>query len=77
LVLANSLGKHKTVENAFKEFQKIRIKKANNVINTSWRIGKMAHLENRFAIKLRNFILRITPQKIATKQTGYIFEIDD
>jgi len=77
MVLANCLGKHNTTENAFKEYQKIRIKKAVNVVNTSWRIGKMAHLENRPAIILRNFFMRITPQKIAAKQMAHIFEIDD
>lgn len=75
-VLANCLTKHKSIENAFKEFQRIRIKKAVDVINTSWRIGKVAHLENSFSIKLRNFILKLTPKKIATKQTEHIFEID-
>ncbi len=77
LVLANCLAKHKSIANAFAAYQSIRIKKAIDVVNTSWRIGKMAHLENSLAIKLRNFVLRITPQKIATKQTAHIFEIDD
>lgn len=75
LVLSDCLAKYKTAEEAFRAFQDIRIKKANNVINTSWKIGKMAHLENGFAIKLRNFVLRITPQKIAAKQTATIFEL--
>ncbi len=76
LVLTNCLTKHKSFVNAFKEFQNIRIEKVMNVVNTSWRIGKLAHLENNLAIKFRNFILRITPQKIATEQTAHIFEIN-
>ncbi len=77
LVLANSLAKHTSVENAFKEFQRIRMKKAIDVVNTSWQIGKMAHLENNILIKLRNLILKITPEKIVTKQTAHIFKIDE
>ncbi|VAW10753.1 Uncharacterized oxidoreductase [hydrothermal vent metagenome] len=76
MVLANCLTKHKTGTNAFKEYENTRMKKAISIVNTSWRIGKMAHLENNILIRLRNFILRITPQKIATKQTEHIFEIN-
>lgn len=77
LVLANCLAKHTSPEKAFKEFQDRRIKKAVDVINTSWRIGKIAHLENRFLIKLRNFVLRKTPKKLADKQSERIFTIDN
>jgi len=76
LALANCLAKHHSPEKAFKEFQDIRIKKAVNIVNTSWKIGKMAHLENSILINLRNFVLRITPQKIATKQSERIFKIE-
>ncbi len=77
LVLSNCLNKCKTFENAFKQYQDIRRSKAVNVVNTSWKIGKLAHLENSLAVKLRNYILKITPEKIARKQTAPIFEIDD
>ncbi len=77
MVLANCLAKHKTIENAFAVYQNTRMKKAINVVTTSWRIGKIAHLENSFAIKLRNFILRVIPERIAAKQNAHIFEIAD
>lgn len=77
MVLANCLAKHKSAEKAFKEFQAIRIKKATDIVNTSWQLGKMAHLENSLLIKLRNFVLRKTPEKIAYKQTRRLFEIDN
>ncbi|MCF6351792.1 MAG: FAD-dependent oxidoreductase [Cyclobacteriaceae bacterium] len=77
MVLANCLAKHKTTGNAFAAYQNTRIKKAINVVNTSWRIGKMIHLENSFAIKLRNLILRIIPEKIVAKQNAPIFKIAD
>jgi len=77
LVLSNCLSKNDSIEKAFRNYQNIRIKKAIQVVNTSWKIGKIAHLQNYFAVKLRNFILKITPEKIAAKQTSYIFEIDD
>ncbi|MCF6341717.1 MAG: FAD-dependent monooxygenase [Bacteroidales bacterium] len=75
LALSNCLEKHKTIEKAFESYQNKRIHKAIKIVNTSWKIGKMAHLENNFAITLRNFILRIIPKKIATNQTSYIYKI--
>ncbi|MCF6224202.1 MAG: FAD-dependent monooxygenase [Flavobacteriaceae bacterium] len=56
LVLSNCLEKQKTIERAFESYQNIRMHKAIKIVNTSWKIGKIAHLENNFAIKLRNFI---------------------
>ena len=75
LALANCLAKHTSSEKAFKEFQSIRIKKATEVISTSWQLGKLAHLENGFLIKLRNFVLSNTPKTIANKQSQRIYEI--
>ncbi len=77
LALSNCLEKHKTIEKAFVSYQNIRMHKAIKIVNTSCKIGKMAHLENNFAIKLRNFILRIIPKKMATNQTSYIYKIDE
>lgn len=75
LVLSNCLEEHKTTGKAFESYQNIRKYKAIKIVNTSWKIGKMAHLENNFAIKLRNFILRIIPKKIVANQTSYIYKI--
>ncbi|AWV97092.1 FAD-dependent monooxygenase [Arcticibacterium luteifluviistationis] len=76
LVLAHCLTKHKSPEKAFKEFEERRIKKAQNVIKTSWRVGKMAHLQNSFLITVRNYVLRNTPKNITSKQSEGLFEID-
>lgn len=77
LVLANCIVKHTSTEKAFKEFQNIRIPKATEVINTSWQVGKIAHLENWLLIKLRNFVLSKTPTMIANKQSERMFKIDN
>lgn len=77
MVLANCLAKYKSAEQAFKEFQAIRKNKATDIVNSSWQIGKLAHLENSFLIKLRNFVLSKTPKKMAAKQSERMFEIDN
>lgn len=76
LVLANCLEKYKTPEKAFENYQALRYKKANNVIDTSWKIGKLAHIENALGIMLRNSILKMTPKSVAIKQNDKIFEIN-
>ncbi len=76
MVLANSLAMHNSTEKAFKEFQEIRKKKAVGVVNTSWQLGKMAHIENSLLIKMRNFVLSKTPQKIANKQSERMFQVE-
>jgi 2-polyprenyl-6-methoxyphenol hydroxylase-like FAD-dependent oxidoreductase len=74
-VLSECLAKH-NVNKAFETFQKIRLPKAHLVVNTSWTIGKMAHLSNPLLIKLRNQIMRMTPNSINRKQSEKIFELD-
>ena len=74
--LANCLASNALPEKAFEAFQKIRIEKATDIVNTSWRIGKLAHLENRFLIKLRNLVLRNTPSSITQKQSQRMFDVN-
>jgi 2-polyprenyl-6-methoxyphenol hydroxylase-like FAD-dependent oxidoreductase len=74
-VLSECLAKH-NVNKAFETFQKIRLPKVHLVVNTSWTIGKMAHLSNPLLIKLRNQIMRMTPNSINRKQSEKIFELD-
>lgn len=76
LAIAICLEGEKDLQRAFSKFQKIRMKKANGVINQSWQIGKMAHWENGIGRSLRNFILKMTPESIAAKQSAKIFELN-
>lgn len=42
------------IEDIFKEYEHLRRKKAHVIVNTSWTVGKIEHIENRFGIWLRN-----------------------
>lgn len=61
---------------AFQEFQKTRKPKAHQIVNTSWNVGKIAHLSNPFLIFLRNYMMRIMPNSQSQKQTEKIFELE-
>ncbi|MBP7184770.1 MAG: FAD-dependent monooxygenase [Saprospiraceae bacterium] len=63
------------LEAMFEEYQRLRMKKAHTIVNTSWRLGKIAHLENEFSIKLRNTFLKFTPQFINDSLMESIFDI--
>ncbi|HRN94682.1 MAG: FAD-dependent monooxygenase [Chitinophagales bacterium] len=76
---AYTLGKlfqeAKSTEDVFAKYEKLRIKKAHFVVNTSWQIGKIAHYENDFAIWFRNFIVKSIPKSINEKQLQKVFDI--
>lgn len=73
-VLSECLDKYETTQ-AFKEYQKLRLPKAHQVVKTSWFIGKMAHLSNPILIGLRNQMLRLTPSSVNRKQNEQIFQL--
>jgi len=74
-VLANCLASHESPENAFKEFQKLRLPKAHQIVKTSWLVGKMAHLSNPILVIIRNQLLKWAPSSMNKKQLEQIFKI--
>ena len=73
-VLANCLEKY-APEQAFEKYQSLRITKALQIVNNSWRIGMIAQLENSVGIWLRNQVMKMTPDSIGKKQTAQVFEL--
>ncbi len=73
-VISELINKY-NINYAFQEFQKIRLPKAHAVVNTSWMIGKISHLENPILSKLRNHLMRSTPSFLNRKQTANFFQI--
>lgn len=71
-----SMCLHKYDQNiAFKEFQKLRLPKAHQVVKASWMLGKLAHLSNPILIGIRNQLIRLTPSSLNRKQSEQIFQI--
>ena len=73
-VLSECLNKYDTNE-AFKEFQKLRLPKAHQVVKSSWMVGKMAHLSNPIFVGVRNQFIQLVPSSINRKQFEQIFQI--
>ena len=75
-VLGKLLDNGITIENTFKEYENLRRKKAHTIVNTSWTVGKMAHIENKFGIRLRNFAMKNMPKSANKKQMDMIFNLN-
>lgn len=73
-VLSECMDKYE-VSKAFKEFQKLRMSKANQVVKTSWTIGKLAHVSNPILRKVRNLVIRLMPSSMNRKQSEQIFKL--
>ncbi len=63
------------VNDVFSKYENLRKKKAHNVVNTSWTIGKVAQVENPIGIWVRNTLLKTTPASVNEKQLDKIFDI--
>ena len=75
-LLAELYQEDKPIEAIFEKYQKLRIKKAHSIVNSSWRIGKMAHIESGFLIYFRNLIMRCIPTSANNMQLKSIFKVD-
>ncbi|MEL6925338.1 MAG: FAD-dependent monooxygenase, partial [Bacteroidota bacterium] len=62
LAISICLEQSTDLAKAFKQFQSLRMKKANDIIRQSWQIGKLAHLPKGFKRNMRNAVLRLTPE---------------
>jgi 2-polyprenyl-6-methoxyphenol hydroxylase-like FAD-dependent oxidoreductase len=60
---------------AFRAFEKERIPRTHYIVNTSYWLGKLAQLENRFLIGIRNAVFRLTPSRVNQKQMEKVLDI--
>ena len=60
----------------FSALEKIRMKRARFIVNTSWKMGKVAQWENTLAVGFRNNLLRLMPDFVTRKQLDGILDID-
>ncbi len=75
-VIGRLFGQRNSVEEVFDRYEKLRMKKAHFIVNTSWKIGKVAHFENSVAVWLRNALVKTTPKSVNGKQLDKVFNIE-
>ncbi len=76
VVLANCIKNNSTVKDAFQSFEQKRLTRTHEIVKQSWRLGKVAQLENGLLIRLRNFILQKLPQQFYERQLSRIYDVD-
>ncbi|HHG86406.1 MAG TPA: FAD-dependent oxidoreductase [Bacteroidetes bacterium] len=71
--ISQALMDQPEVEAAFAAFEKHRRPRVDFVVNTSWRMGKVAHFP--FARGLRNWLLKMAPQSTAKKMVSKLYSV--
>jgi 2-polyprenyl-6-methoxyphenol hydroxylase-like FAD-dependent oxidoreductase len=74
-ILANCIENYSTPEETFIQYEKKRIERTTTIVNNSWKIGRVAQLENSLLIGLRNALIRATPVSFAEKQLKFITDV--
>lgn len=75
-VLGECLKKNSLVAQAFKSFERMRLRRTHQIVNQSWQLGKIAQVENRLAGRIRNSLFRMMPASINEKQLDKIYQVD-
>jgi 2-polyprenyl-6-methoxyphenol hydroxylase-like FAD-dependent oxidoreductase len=74
-ILAICMDEEKQIEKAFVNFEKRRISRTTKIVNDSWRLGKVAQLENPVLISLRNAVMKMVPPSVTEKQVKFLNDI--
>jgi 2-polyprenyl-6-methoxyphenol hydroxylase-like FAD-dependent oxidoreductase len=75
VVISGELSRNNDIKQAFKNFEAKRLERTHYVINTSYSIGKIAQIENKFLASARNFIFRRTPSSVNEKQLRKLYDV--
>jgi 2-polyprenyl-6-methoxyphenol hydroxylase-like FAD-dependent oxidoreductase len=63
------------LQEAFEHYEKVRMAKAQMVVNSSRAIGQLAHLENPWLIRLRNLAMQLTPKVVSRRQSEALYQL--
>ncbi|HRG79245.1 MAG TPA: FAD-dependent monooxygenase [Cyclobacteriaceae bacterium] len=76
LFVAEEINKQpENIISAFKSFEQKRVPRAHYIVNTSFRLGKLAQWENPVLTKFRNMLFRLIPDWVNEKQVARVLEI--
>ncbi len=62
-------------EAAFRAFERLRRKKVDYIVNTSWRFGKAAH--SALGRRVLPWIIRMTPEKVVSQQLRQLYQLSE
>lgn len=76
VILGKIIQKISNIEDAFKLFEKKRLKRVHSIVRRSWLIGKIAHLKNPILATIRNLSMNLLFAKISKKQINKIIHVN-
>lgn len=68
VVLARCLTRHPSIATALAAYERARIGRANRIVKQAWSFGRLGQLENRAGIRVRDALLRMTPESFQRRQ---------
>lgn len=75
-ILGKTLAGKVAPEMAFHTFEQKRLKRTALIVNRSWQLGKMAQLANPLAVRLRNTVFRLIPDKLNERQVKALLDVE-
>lgn len=75
VVMTNCIHRGGSIEAAFIDFEKKRIHRTTKIVQESWRLGKVAQLQNPLLVHLRNVAFRLTPPKALERQLEFLYNV--
>ncbi len=74
-VLAEKIAHCSSVQDAFEQFQATRFSKVRRIVNVSRKIGRVTNITNKKLCKIRNSVVRCTPDFLARKQSRLVYDV--
>ncbi len=73
VVLAEKLSENSEPEEAFRQYEKDRMKRVYQIKKLSRQFGQMAHLQPRWLQKARNTLMKISPKSWKKRQIEWLY----
>lgn len=75
VILAGHIKRSPNVKNALESYNHDRVQRTGKITRMSNRIGKVAQLEGRMAVSLRNALFPLLPQILMQQQMDYLYRV--
>lgn len=72
VVLAQCLAQESTLESSLHHYEAQRAPRTTQITQQSWRIGRIAQVQNKIGCTLRNWVTRLTPTSVTMKQLAKV-----
>jgi 2-polyprenyl-6-methoxyphenol hydroxylase-like FAD-dependent oxidoreductase len=75
-VLADKLASCRSLSEAFREYERLRMPRVRLVVHTAWRYGQIAHIRSRRVQRLRNLAMQSVPDWVNQKRVEWMYALN-